>query len=196
MKPPGQVVGGVYLILVGVAFGALGVISLQDPDYWEPVTVLDYASIWTYSLALVLAGPALIILVRQARAGQGATALAWIIAGAAILTGVADAIEDGFDQEAFGVLYLAGVTPFFLGQILLAILLGLGDRRAFALVPMFTFLGALAFNQGGGILIGATWAVFGILVLTGRTAGRDPSRDDARRPEQERRPVGSVEGTS
>jgi hypothetical protein len=66
---------------------------------------------------------------------------------AAILTGVANAIEDGFDQEAFGMLYLAGVTPFFLGQILLAILLGLGDRRAFALVPMFTFLGSFAVDQ-------------------------------------------------
>jgi hypothetical protein len=114
---------------------------------------------------------------------------------AAILTGVANAIEDGFDQEAFGMLYLAGVTPFFLGQILLAILLGLGDRRAFALVPMFTFLGSFAVDQGGFILIGATWAVFGILVLAGRIAGRGPSRDDTPGPEQGRRPVCSVEGT-
>jgi hypothetical protein len=196
MKPPGRVVQGVYLIVVGVAFGVWGVISLQDPDYWEPVTLLDHASIWTYSLAFVLAGPALIILVRQARAGEGATAVAWIMAAAAVLTGVANAIEDGFDQEAFGVLYLAGVTPFFLGQILLAILLGLGERRAFALVPMFTFLGATAVDRGSFIVIGVTWAVFGILVLSGRTAGRDPSRDDARGPEQGRRPVGSVEGTS
>jgi hypothetical protein len=52
-----------YLVVVGLAFGVRGVISFQDPDYWEPVTVLDYASIWTYSLALVLAGPALMILV-------------------------------------------------------------------------------------------------------------------------------------
>jgi hypothetical protein len=27
----------------------------------------------------------------------------------------------------------------------------------------------LAFNWGGGILIGLTWAVFGLLVLVGRT---------------------------
>jgi len=190
------VVQSVYLITVGVAFGVVGVISLQDPNYWEPVTVLDHASVWTYSLAYVLAGPALIILVRQAGAGDGATALAWIVAAAAILTGVANAIEDGFDQEAFGVLYLAGVTPFFLGQILLAILLALGDRKAFALVPLFTFLGATAVDRGSFILIGVTWAVFGILVLVGRTAGADPARVDGRGPEHGGHPVGSLEGTS
>jgi hypothetical protein len=45
MKPPGRVVQDVYLLVVGVAFGVRGVISLQDPDYWEPVTVLGHAAI-------------------------------------------------------------------------------------------------------------------------------------------------------
>jgi hypothetical protein len=163
---------------------AYGAILLQDPDYWDPNTLLDHASIWMYSLALVLAGPAFLFLVRQARAGPGATILAWILALAGTLTGVANAIEDGFDQEAFGALYLAGVTPFFLGQLLLAILLSLGERKAFALVPLLTFGGSLFFNQGGPILMGLTWTVFGILVLAGRTTGPpgNPHRTGALRP--------------
>lgn len=38
-----------------------------------------------------------------------------------------------------------------------------------ARIPALTFLGVLAFNWGGGILIGLMWAVFGLLVLVGRT---------------------------
>lgn len=186
--PPGRVAQGVYLLVVGVAWSAYGVILLQDPDYWEPVAVLDHASIWMYSLSLVLSGPAFIILVRRARAGSGATAVAWILALAGLVTGVGNAIEDGFDQEAFGLVYLAGVTPFFLGQILLAILLGLGDRKAYALVPLLTFGGALFFEHGGPILMGLTWIVFGVLVLAGRTAGRGRAPTRVPQPQRERTP--------
>lgn len=170
---------GTYFIVVGVAFAAYGVILLNGPTYWNPATVLDHASIWTYSLAYVLAGPAFVVLVRQAEGGAGARALAWFLAVAAVLTGVANAIEDGFGQDAFGTLYLVGVTSFFLGQIVLAILLAIGDRRRYALVPLLTFAGSLAFNQGGPMVIGATWVAFGVLVLTGRAAGRDPERRGA-----------------
>jgi hypothetical protein len=169
MSSVGPLVQGVYLIAVGIAFGVCGVITLQDPIYWEPVTGLDHAAVWTYSLALLLAGPALVILARQARAGRAASYLAWIMAGAAVIAAVANAIEDGFDQEGFGVLYIAGSLPFVFGQVVLAIMLGVGDRKAFALVPTLTFLGLVAFNSGGGILIGLTWAAFGLLVLVGRT---------------------------
>ena len=169
MSPVGPVIQGVYLIAVGIAFGVCGVITLQDPVYWEPVTRLDHAAVWTYSLALLLAGPALVILVRQARAARAATTLAWIMAGAAVLTAVANAIEDGFDQEGFAVLYIVGSLPFVFGQVVLAILLGVGDQKAFAFVPVLTFLGLVAFTSGGSILIGLTWAIFGLLVLVGRT---------------------------
>jgi hypothetical protein len=77
MSPVGRVVQGLYLIVVGIAFSVRGVIALQDPDFWEPVTDLDYAAIWTHSLALLLVAPALVILVRQAQAGSAATAVAW-----------------------------------------------------------------------------------------------------------------------
>ena len=81
MSPVGPVIQGAYLIAVGIAFGVCGVITLQDPVYWgTSSTRLDHAAVWTYSLALLLAGPALIILVRQARAALVATNLAWIMA--------------------------------------------------------------------------------------------------------------------
>jgi len=168
MKVLWRVVSGSYLIAVGVAFGVRGVIALQDPDFWEPVTDLDYAAVWTHSLAILLAAPALVILVRQAEAGPVATTVAWIMAVGGVLSAIANAIEDGFDQEAFGVLYVVGSVPFFFGQIVLAILLGTGKRPAFALVPGLTFFGAITYDGGGGILIGTTWAVFGILVLIER----------------------------
>jgi hypothetical protein len=170
MSPVGRVVQGLYLIVVGIAFSVRGAIALQDPDFWEPVTDLDYAAVWTHSLALMLVAPALVILVRRSRAGSAATIVALVSAGAAVVTAVANAIEDGFDLEGFGTLYVLAILPFLFGLIVLAILLFRGDHAAFGFVPLLTILGLFAYDAGGGIVIGATWVVFGILVLVGRTA--------------------------
>jgi hypothetical protein len=160
---------GLYLIVVGAAFTVRGAIGLGDPDYGDAVTAFDYAAVWTHSLSLLLAAPALIILVHQAQAGRAATVVAWIMAVGAALSAVANGVEDGLHLKDVGTLYVLGAVPYFYGMIVLAVLLGLGTRKAFAIVPTLAFIGSLAYGSGGGILIGATWAVFGVLVLTGRT---------------------------
>lgn len=172
-----RVVRGSYLITVGLTFAIQGVIALQDPDYWEPVTRLDYAAVWTYSLALLLLAPALLILVREAQAGQTAITVAWIMSGAAVLTAVANAIEDAFDLKGMGVFYLLGIMPVLFGQIVLVVSLFKGDRKAFALVPLFTLLGWFGINAGGGVVIGVTWAAFGILILVGRSTQSTTASD-------------------
>lgn len=160
---------GLYLIAVGIAFGGVGLIMLGDPQYWDAITAFDYAAVWAHSLALLLAAPALIILVRQAQAGKPATVVAWIVAAGALLSAAANVIEDALHLKDFGTLYVLGAVPFAYGMPVLAILLALGERKAFALVPALTFVGLLAYSAGGGILIGATWAIFGVLIMTGRT---------------------------
>ena len=160
---------GLYLVLVGVVFVVEGVIILGHPTYWDAVTPLDYAAVWTHSLVLLMAAPALIILVRQAQAGGAATAVAWVMAGGAVVSAIANAIEDAFHVEGFGALYIIGALPYAYGTFLLAILLALGPRKAFALVPAVTALGLLATDGGGSILVGLAWAVFGVLVLLGRS---------------------------
>lgn len=164
-----RLIQGLYLVVVGIAFAIRGVIALGDPDFWDAVSVFDYAAVWTHSLALLLVAPALIILVRRAQAGRAATVVAWIMAAGAALSAVANGIEDGLHLKDFGTLYVLGALPFAYGMILLAVLLGHGARKAFALVPALTFVGGLAYDSGGGLLVGATWAIFGLLVMTGRT---------------------------
>jgi hypothetical protein len=172
---------GLYLILVGAAFAVEGVIQLGHPAYWDAVTDFDYAAVWTHSLVLLLVAPALIILVRQAQAGRAATVIAFIMAAGAVLSGFANAVEDGFHLKSFGTLYVIGAASYAYGMILLAILLGLGARKAFALVPALVAVGLIGTDIGGAILVGATWAIFGILVLTGRTEP-DPSESDPAAP--------------
>ena len=159
---------GLYLVVVGIAFAVRGVIALGDPDFWNAVSAFDYAAVWTHSLALLLIAPALIILVHQARAGRAAIVVASIMAAGAVLCAVANGIEDGLHRKDFGTLYVLGAIPFYYGMLVLAVLLGLGTRKAFAVVPALTFVGGLAYDSGGGLLIGATWAAVGLLVLTGR----------------------------
>ena len=177
---------GLYLIVVGVAFAVRGAIALGDPDFLDANTAYDYAAVWTHSLALLLVAPALIVLVRRAQAGRAATVVAWIMAAGAVLSAVANGIEDGLHLKDFGALYVLGAVPFFYGMVVLAVLLGLGARKAFAIVPALVFIGSLAYDSGGGILIGATWAVFGLLVMTGRT---EPASTNEELPPAEPEPA-------
>lgn len=164
-----QSIQGLYLVLVGVVFVVEGMIMLGRPVYWDAVTSFDYAAVWTHSLVLLLVAPALIILVREARAGRAATVVAWMMAAGAVVSAVANAVEDAFHVEGFGTLYVIGAVPYAYGTFLLTILLALGARKTFALVPAVTALGLLATDAGGSMLIGLTWAIFGLLVLMGRT---------------------------
>ena len=160
---------GLLLVLVGIAWAIRALIGLTDADFWNATTLLDYASVWTYSLAVLLIAPALLILIRQAKSGRAATLVAWVVAAGAILAAVANGIEDGLGYKEFGAQYVLGASIVGLGLIALAALMASGRRKIFALVPTLTVAGLLAFSVGGGFLIAATWAVFGVLVATGRT---------------------------
>ncbi|MEZ0239264.1 MAG: hypothetical protein ACAH65_00565 [Chloroflexota bacterium] len=160
---------GLFLVVVGIAWATRAVIGLTDADFWNASTLLDYASVWTYSLALLLIAPALLILVRQAESGRVATLVAWVVAAGAILAAVANGIEDGLGHKEWGAQYVLGAGIVGLGLIALAVGMASGRRKIFALVPMLTLAGLLAFSVGGGFVIAATWAALGFLVVTGRT---------------------------
>lgn len=160
---------GLFLVLVGIAWATRALIGLTDADFWNAITLLDYASVWTYSLAVLLIAPALLILIRQAKSGRAATLVAWVVAAGAILAAVANGIEDGLGYKEFGAQYVLGASIVGLGLIALAALMASGRRKIFAIVPTLTVAGLLAFSVGGGFLIAATWAVLGVLVATGRT---------------------------
>lgn len=92
---------GLYLVAFGIAFIANGVISLGKPDFWNAVTPFDYAAVWTYSAALLLAGPATLILASRAGARDLGVA-GWIVAAGAVTASVANALEDAFHLGGFG----------------------------------------------------------------------------------------------
>ncbi len=177
---------GPFLVLVGIAWATRALIGLTHADFWNAATLLDYASVWTYSLALLLIAPALLILVRQARSGRAATLVAWVVAAGAILAAVANGIEDGFGYKDFGEPYVLGASILVFGLIALAALMVFGRRKIFTLVPTLTVVGLLAFSVGGGFLIAATWATLGALVMAGRT---EDTQETAAMPTREGEPL-------
>lgn len=160
---------GVFLVVVGIAWATRALIGLTDADFWNATTLLDYTSVWTYSLALLLLAPALVILIRQAKSGRAAILVAWVGASGAVLAAVANGIEDGLGHKEFGAPYVVGTSIVGLGLVALALLMAIGRRKLYALVPTLTVVGLFAFSLGGGFLVAATWAVLGFLVATGRT---------------------------
>ncbi len=132
------VVSRMIWLLTGDAWAGRSLIAFADPDYWNPVTVLDWTAV---------------LLGRLATSRSVMTFAAISAIGALVASG-ANAIEDGFGVAIFGPLYLVGILTMGLALLPLAITLyrascsrlaGLSVLLFVALVPLF--------NLGGGLLI-------------------------------------------
>lgn len=118
---------------------------------------------------MLLIAPAILILVGLGNSGRVTTVVAWVVVGGAALAAVANGIEDGLGYKEFGEQYVIGATILVFGLIAIAALMVFGRLKVIALVPTLTVVGLFAFSEGGGFLIGATWTIVGVLVMTGRT---------------------------
>lgn len=95
-----MVIVRILWLLAGVTWAARSLLEFAHPDYWDPVTALDWSSIWLYSAAWLLIAPAVVLLGRLAPSRQVMTT-ATVVASAALLTGAANAIEDGLGAEGW-----------------------------------------------------------------------------------------------
>ena len=41
-------------LVTGATWAARSLLERADPDYWDPVTTLDWSAVWTFSAALLL----------------------------------------------------------------------------------------------------------------------------------------------
>jgi hypothetical protein len=151
----------VYLTLgLTVTLGAI-IRVVADPVYWEPVTTVDFIAVWTWSLAFVLLGVAVPLLVRDARGDRAMRIGGWVVAAAAVLTAVANGIEDGLDQEAWGSVYVVGSLTTLGGMLALIWMLARGGRGRYAWVLGLWLVGLAMTTWGLGVLalIGSVVAI-------------------------------------
>lgn len=154
-------------LATGLVLAACSLIRLGHPDYWDPVTSFDYLAVWSWSLAWILLGLAVAFVGRIAPAGT-VRRISTVVAVASIATGIANGIEDGLGQRAWGTVYVVGSLTAWFGLLVLgAALFGEGLRRlgiAVAAIFGLLFLGAAESAVSIAAAV-ATIGIFGGLAL-------------------------------
>jgi hypothetical protein len=140
----------------------------MDPVYYSPVSVVDYASVASFSAALITLAACVwdlrVVPSRAVTVGGAAAAAGLSIAG------VANLIEDGFGVGAFGIAYVAGILVGTFALIPTGVGLALGNgTRWIALGPLASFLGLILVAQSwGAAILATTWLALGALHGLGR----------------------------
>jgi hypothetical protein len=145
----------------GVAWAAGSLIGFLRPEYWNPVTTLDWVAVWLYSAGWLVLAPAVFLLglLSSSRAVRG---IALVVAIACLAAGVANGFEDGLGWKDWGILYVIGSITTLVGLIALSMALG---RAGLALLGWLTaglLLGFVLFPAGGGLI---TLAALGALAV-------------------------------
>jgi hypothetical protein len=143
----------VYLAL-GLAWTFRSLLEVvAHPEYWEPATTLDWIAVWSYSLAFLLLAIAVPLLARQAATRRIVDAIAWVVAAGALLTALANGIEDGVGLESWGQIYVAAVLVTLAGSLTLAAALWIDQRPRFAVVVALWTAGFAFTTFGVGFLV-------------------------------------------
>jgi hypothetical protein len=139
-------------LLSGITWAVRSLLELARPNYYDPVTLLDWAAVLSFSLAWLLSAAA-VLLLRRDIGTPSVRAIGLLFAGAAIVAGVANLAEDALGQAWGGVPYIVGFLVAWLSLIPLAIAIWLSAARRAALLPLALFGSIALFNAGGGLLI-------------------------------------------
>lgn len=176
-------------MLVAVAYLALGLAwtfrsvlgVVADPEYYDPVTTVDWIAVWSFSVALALAAVAVPVLARDAGTGRVAAGFAWVAGAGALLAAVANGLEDGVGIASWGSIYVVGTMTLALALLALAAALGIDRRQRQAAVAILWLLGFATISVG-----------LSFLVLVGSIIAIDARRRAVARPADRR--LGSQAG--
>ena len=148
-------------LLTGIAWASRSAIAFTPTNYQDPGTILDWAAVWTYTAALILLAPSVLLLGRLA-GSRSVDAVATVTAIAAIVAGVANLLEDGLGMTHLGVFYVAGFLTALLSLLPLAFTLWRARAPRLALLTLVLFLGIATFTLGGGMIVLGAFAALAL----------------------------------
>ena len=150
-------IGRLAWLVAGGLWAARSLIGFQNPEYWNPVTTLDFVSIWLFSACFLTLAPAILLITRLAPV-RAVNAIAAVVALAAVGAGIANGAEDGLDVRWAGTLYILGSLTTFFGTLALGIALASAGYRRLGVLVAVIFVGFLLFTVGGGFVMLASFA--------------------------------------
>jgi hypothetical protein len=162
-------------LLTGVAWAVSSLIQLAKPAYWEPVTPLDWVAVISYSVAWLTLAPSIVLVGRLVRSARVAVC-SLVVAGGAVATGVANAVEDGLGVPGWGAIYVTAVLIATIAMVALAIAfasVGAGRLAAWC-VGLVVALFLVVVGGGVGVFV-----LFALLVLRPLAVQPGPERAPA-----------------
>lgn len=170
------VVSRIVWLVTGVVWACRSLIEFAHPDYWDPVTALDWSAVWLYSAAWLLMAPSVLLLGRLASSRQVMTVAA-VVAIGALLAGGANAIEDGFGVKSLGTLYVVGFMTAWLAFLPLAATFRQARCSRLAGLSVALFFGVMLFTLGGGLIILGALGSIAVAPrwVTGQVPGPEPA---------------------
>lgn len=141
------------VVAFGMAWAIRSAIGLQDPDYWSPVTELDYAAVWWYSIALSLSAGVIWLIGWLARTDRWSIWIAGAVGAGLLLAAVANVFEDGLGMKWVGTIYVVGAMVGGYGLFVLAARLALVGAPGLAGVALGTVVGMMLHGSIGGFIV-------------------------------------------
>lgn len=141
------------IVAFGLTWAVRSAIGLQDPQYYHPVTALDYAAVWTYSAALVLSAGVIWLTGWLARLHRPSAGIALIVGAGLLLAAIANAFEDGLGMKWVGTIYVVGAIVGGYGLFVLAGSLAYAGARILGGVVLITVMGMISHGSIGGFFV-------------------------------------------
>lgn len=157
---PTSIVTGVVVLGWGLAWAIRAGIGLNEPNYYDPVTAMDHAAVWTYSLALLLSAVVAWAIAGSMRSDRVVFALGALTGTAFAAAAAANALEDGFGMAALGTLYVLGAMVSLISSLVFAAALYGVRARLLSAVALALGLGYLSLDNvwlAVALLLASAW---------------------------------------
>ena len=161
-------------IAAGSMWALRSAMVFAHPTYTDPVTPFDWFAVWGFSLAFLLS--ALAIAASPALTPTRTSRLtALVVAGAAAIAGIANALEDGYGVEAMFAVFAVSALIALYGPFVVAVTLAIGTHARLAGWWAGVGLGFFTFPIGGSVIVLAMALVLAVRGdwLLARPAARD-----------------------
>ncbi|MBF8290085.1 MAG: hypothetical protein HW391_1053 [Chloroflexi bacterium] len=155
-----RVLQSTLVVAFGISWAIRTWIGLQDPQYYHPVTSLDYAAVWTYSVALVLSSGVVWLIGWLARSHRPSALTALIVGAGLLVAAIANGFEDGFGMKWVGTIYVVGAMVGGYGLFVLAGALAYAGARFLAIAALTMVLGFILLGSIGGFFVLALSLLF------------------------------------
>ena len=147
-------------VATGIAWSIRSFLELFGPEYFDPAVAIDYAAVWSYTIALSLTAVSVTLLARLAPS-RVTGVIAGVTAAGGGLAAAANVLEDAFAVHWMGTTYLAGFLIMWGGLLALVISTAVSGYRRIAVLFLVLFAGValVATDLGGFILLVGLCAV-------------------------------------